>query len=227
MGMAPGGFTATALKKHPAAIVRGMALEVDVGGLAVMMTQWNADHRVQIKFVDITMLADELGVPATSTPVAHPDSAHFSSERPFLDENFDLIFCEYRESRERLRLTISQFVVALKRIRENGSLVVLLHKPEIWNNMELINMFTPFSEVRLFKPRRKYAIRSSFYMVATKICPQTEAAQSAIRKWKAQWEIATFQTDSALSALVHVSEDHVHDMLTEFGPQCIGLATPI
>ena len=238
MGMAPGGFTATVLKKHPAATVRGMTLPVDVGGLAVMVPQWNADHRVQIKFVDITMLADEMGVPATSIPAAHPDSAHFSSERPFLDEKFDLIFCgaavqrahpraEYRESRERLRLTISQLVVALQRIRENGSLVVLLHKPEAWNTMELINMFMRFSKVRLFKPRRKHAICSSFYMVATKIYPQTEAAQSANHKWKTQWEIATFQTDSALSALVHVSEDHVHDMLAEFGPQFIGLATPI
>ena len=88
-------------------------------------------------------------------------------------------------------------------------------------------MFMRFSKVHLFKPRRKHAIRSSFYMVATKIYPQTEAAQSANHKWKTQWEIATFQTDSALSALVHVSEDNVHDMLAEFGPQFIGLATPI
>ncbi|PSN59006.1 hypothetical protein BS50DRAFT_538019, partial [Corynespora cassiicola Philippines] len=238
MGMAPGGFTATVLKKHPAATVRGMTLPVDVGGLAVMVPQWNADHRVQIKFVDITMLADEMGVPATSIPAAHPDSAHFSSERPFLDEKFDLIFCgaavqrahpraEYRESRERLRLTISQLVVALQRIRENRSLVVLLHKPEAWNTMELINMFMCFSKVRLFKPRRRHAIRSSFYMIATKIYPQTEAAQSAIHKWKTQWEITTFQTDSALSALVYISEDYIHDILAEFGPQFISLATPI
>lgn len=71
-----------------------------------------------MEFLDVTMLADEMGTPATSIPATHADLANFSSHKPFLGENFDLVFYDtavlrthsraaYRDSRERLRLTTS------------------------------------------------------------------------------------------------------------------------
>jgi hypothetical protein len=64
------------------------------------------------------MLADEMGRPATSIPITHPDMAKFSSDRPFQEEIFNLIFCGatarrahtrvgYCESSEPLRLVTS------------------------------------------------------------------------------------------------------------------------
>lgn len=238
MGIAPGGFTSAMLKRHPTATVRGITLPPEIGGLEVMLPMWRLDERIHIEFLDVTMLADEMGTPAKSISVTHADSANFSSHRPFLGEELDLIFCgaavqrthsraAYRESRERLRLTASQLVVALQRVREGGSLVVLLHKPEAWYNVELINTFTRFSNVFLFKPKRKHAIRSSFYMVATKVRPRDTDALSAIRVWKDQWETTTFGTDVTLKACLYVSEDHVRSVLADFGSQFITLATPI
>lgn len=238
MGMAPGGFTWAVLNRYPTATVRGITLPPEIGGLGVMLPKWKSNKRMEIKFLDVTMLADEMGTPANSISVTHEDSGNFSSERPFLDEEFDLIFCgaavqrthnraDYRDSCERLRLTFSQLVIALQRVREGGSLVVLLHKPEAWDNIELVNRFTRFSDVSFFKPKRKHAIRSSFYMVATKVRPRDTNALSAIRVWKERWEVATFGDVAALKECLYVSEDRVRSVLTDFGQQFVALATPV
>lgn len=44
---------------------------------------------------------------------------------------------------------------------------------------------------------------------------------------KKKWEDATFQSDGALSTCLRASEDQVREMLAEFGPQLIDLATPL
>jgi 23S rRNA U2552 (ribose-2'-O)-methylase RlmE/FtsJ len=238
MGMAPGGFSATVLRLTPTATIRGITLPKEIGGLEVMLPRWQFDTRVLIEFVDVTMLTDEMGQPATSIPGTHPDFPNFSSVRPFRDERFDLVFCgaavqrahpraEYRESRERLRLVTSQLVVALQRLRDNGSLVLLMHKAEAWDNIKIISTFSKFSDVCLFKPKRKHAVRSSFYMVATNVHPYSEDALSAIHEWKEQWHDATFRPNSMLTTRHRMSADTVRDMLTEFGPRLIDLATPV
>jgi 23S rRNA U2552 (ribose-2'-O)-methylase RlmE/FtsJ len=238
MGMAPGGFTSAVLKTHPSATVRGITLPPETGGLKVILPNWRSDERVHIEFLDVTMLADEMGTPTTSIAVTHVDLANFSSHRPFLGEEFDLVFCgaavqrmqpraAYRDSRERLRLTTSQLVLALQRVREGGSLVVLLHKPEAWDTIELINTFTRFSNVCLFKPRRKHAVRSSFYLVATNVRSRNADAVSAVNIWRTKWETATFGTDIALKTYLYMPEDRVRSVLEEFGMQLIALATPI
>jgi hypothetical protein len=56
---------------------------------------------------------------------------------------------------------------------------------------------------------------------------QSEEMQSAVVKWKQQWEDATFQSDRALSTCLRASEAQVREMLAEFGPQLIDLATPL
>jgi SAM-dependent methyltransferase len=238
MGMAPGGFTSALLRRRPRATVRGVTLPPEIGGLEVMLPNWRSDERLQIEFLDVTMLADEMGTPAASVPGTHADSGNFSSHRPFSGEEFDLVICgaavqraharaAYRESRERLRLITSQLVVALDRVREGGSLVLLLHKPEAWSNVDLLNTFTRFSEVRLFKPRNFHAIRSSCYMVATKLRPRDADALAAVSTWMARWNAATFGDDAALKACLDVSEDRIRSVLESFGLQFIALATPI
>ncbi|KAF2807558.1 uncharacterized protein BDZ99DRAFT_479008 [Mytilinidion resinicola] len=177
--MAPGGFTLAVLKRHPKATVRGITLPPEIGGLEVTLPSWRRNEKVHIEFLDVTMLADEMGAPAISIPVTHADLANFSSHRPFLGKEFDLVFCGAAVLRTHSRAAY----------RES----------QAWNNVELINAFTRFSNVYLFKPKQKHATRSSFYLVATK---------------KGQWEIATFGTDDALKACLYASEDCV---LTDFG----------
>ncbi len=35
-----------------------------------------------------------MGTPASAIPASHPDAGSFSSDRPFLDQQFDLVFCD-------------------------------------------------------------------------------------------------------------------------------------
>jgi hypothetical protein len=102
-----------------------------------------------------------------------------------------------------------------------------MHKPEAYNTVKIVSMFTKFSNMCLFKPGKKHAIRSSVYMVATGVDVRSEEAQAAILEWKMQWVNATFQTESALSTCSRVSEDQVRTILAEYGPQLISIATPV
>jgi 23S rRNA U2552 (ribose-2'-O)-methylase RlmE/FtsJ len=242
IGMAPGGFAQTVLRKHRDARIRGITLPSELDGLRAMLPRWRDDLKVRIEFADITMLANEMGRPPTSIPTQHPDFAKFSSKRPFQYETFDLVFCgatgattrrahagdEHHEShKKRLRLATSQLVFALQRLRNQGSLVLVMHKSESFDTAEVIRTFTKCSTVRLFKSKTKHAITSSFYMVAMEVDTRSEEMQSAVVKWKKQWEDATFQSDEALSTCLRASEDQVREMLAEFGPQLIDLATPL
>ena len=91
IGMAPGGFSQTVLRKHRNARIRGITLPSKMGGLQIMLPRWTDDLRIRIEFADITMLTNEIGRPPASIPTEHPEFANFSSKRPFQDEMFNLI----------------------------------------------------------------------------------------------------------------------------------------
>lgn len=67
IGMAPGGFVQTVLRKHCNARIQGVTLPSEMGGLQIMLPRWRDDLKVRIEFADITMLANEIGRPATFT----------------------------------------------------------------------------------------------------------------------------------------------------------------
>ena len=208
-----------------------------------MLPGWRNNLKIRIEFADVTMLVNEMGLgrPATFIPTRHPNTATFSSKRLFGNEMFDLVFCgatgattrracagaEHHEPHKRLRLATSQLVFALQRLRNQGSLVLVMHKPESFDTAEIIRTFTKCSSVRLFKSKTKHAITSSFYMVAREVDTQSEEMQSAIVKWKKQWENAMCQSIEALPTCPRAFEDQVREMLAEFGPQLIDLATPL
>lgn len=108
--MAPGGYTASALKYNPSATACGISLPPDQGGHKVLLQSSSST----ILFFDVTMLAKEYGV--EEIPLSYPDHGSFRNERPFLGQTFQLIFCDgqvlrthtrpdYRERHEARRLT--------------------------------------------------------------------------------------------------------------------------
>ncbi|KAK3313108.1 hypothetical protein B0H66DRAFT_608166 [Apodospora peruviana] len=75
--------------------------------------------------------------------------------------------------------------------------VVLLHKADIWSSARLIYSFSLFSDsVELFKPLKGHRMKNSFYLVAKGVNPGREAAVKEVKRWKAQWKIATFGTEA-------------------------------
>ncbi len=96
--MAPGGFAKAALSRNPSAILRDVSLPTTQGGFGILLhNNWSSTDptaRIYVRFCDITMLADEMGAAVANIPASHPDAGSFSSDRPFLDQKFDLVFCD-------------------------------------------------------------------------------------------------------------------------------------
>lgn len=94
----------------------------------------------------------------------------------------------------------SQLILALERIRHGGTLVILLHKIEALDTMELLYLFSQFSDIEVFKPLRKHAIRSTFYLIAKNVQPSVESARVAVIAWKKAWWNATFGGEQGVGA---------------------------
>src|SRR5450432_2126904 len=69
--MAPGGYTASALKYNPTAIACGVTLPPEKGGHELLLQSF----RSSVMFLDITMLAKEFGV--EEVPITHPEHSNF------------------------------------------------------------------------------------------------------------------------------------------------------
>ena len=250
--MAPGGFSQAALDCNPAAILRGISLPLVQGGHEMIIHGWeeatdDSKARIQVDFRDITMLAAEMGMSdddLASIPPDHPDAAAFSADRPFRGQQFDLVFCDgqvlrthkrhgYREDlwHEGLRLLTSQLVLALQRVHDGATVIILLHRADSWRTASLIHSFASFADVQVFKPRRGHSKRTSFYLIARNIRPRSTAALAAVAAWKAQWKTATFGTDGGKAEDVETlgqppDNETVKSMLDTFGPKLVGMYEP-
>lgn len=231
--MAPGGFSQSILQCNPSARISALTLPLDAGGYMVLLPHGARDSRVEVQYLDITMLVDEFDV--THIDTDHPDALHFlHGQRPYLETPFDLVICDgqvlrthqrapYREACEATRLILSQLVIAMQRIRQGATIVVLLHKSHAWNSIELLYEFSKFASVRLFKPTRIHSIRSSFYMIATEVNPAHDSAKAAVEKWKSEWRDVTFHG----AQKGRPSPDRIQHVLDEFGETLIRIGEPI
>jgi 23S rRNA U2552 (ribose-2'-O)-methylase RlmE/FtsJ len=231
--MAPGGYTASALKYNPGATAFGITLPLAQGGHKVLLKS----NSSTVLFQDITMLAKEFGF--DNPPPTHPEHKSFLNERPYLEHKFHLVFCdgqvlrtheraEYREQHEARRLTVSQLIMALQRIRPGGTMIVLLHKVESWVTAELMYHFNQFSSIQTFKPHQKHALRSSFYLVAKNVQPDADGAKSAVDSWKRSWWNATFGGEDGTGEFAaKASKDYVQTVLDDFGGKLIELGRPV
>jgi hypothetical protein len=231
--MAPGGFTWGTLEYNPDAIAYGITLPPEIGGYK----NWFTLPAEYVKFMDITMLASEFGV--GTIPTSHPDHSLFHAERPFVDQRFQLVFCggavlrshersEHRREFERTRLTTSQLILSMQRIIPGGTMAVLLRRPDAWDVVHLLHQFNSFANIQLFKPYKKHAVRSTFYLVAKNVQPEAESAKAALEEWKKSWSRATFGGDEGTGEKdPEMDVEAVKKVLDEFGPKLIELAIPV
>jgi 23S rRNA U2552 (ribose-2'-O)-methylase RlmE/FtsJ len=237
--MAPGGYAASLLNLHPYAIVKGISLPPSLGGHTLLVRHGATDPRVEVQFMDITMLATEFGVTIHDVPPHHPEASHFNHTRPYHGQQFDVVICDgqvlrthtrasWRQYYEATRLKVSQLILGLQRIKTGGTFIILLHKAESWNTCTLLKAFDAFSSVILFKPVRKHAQRSSFYLVAKNVQPESSSAKETLEEWKQLWYGTTFGVDTRTEyAVEHPKEEVVTTFLQEFGPRLVELGSPI
>ncbi|KAI1393117.1 uncharacterized protein F4822DRAFT_439325 [Hypoxylon trugodes] len=225
MCMAPGGFLATALKHNPGAKGLAFSLPPSSGGHRVLIQNSSA---VEQRFLDITMLAADMGV--EEIPKDHPDAGNFLSQQLRPNQLFDLALCdgqvlrthersEYREKRESRRLTVVQLALSLEYLRPGGAMVVLLHRLEAWDTADLLRAFCKFATVRTLKPTTSHTRRSSFYMVATRIQSRHPEAIRLVESWKNIWKIATFGSDEDYQRALRNDSSNAEKLLEEFGPR--------
>lgn len=108
-------------------------------------------------------------------------------------------------------------------------MIVLLHKLEAWDTVEVLYEFNKFSSVRIFKSKKSHAIRSSFYIIASNVQSQSDDALKAIAKWQNVWTLATFvlDEDSLRSVLDFQGHLDVERVLQDFGDDLIRLGSGI
>ncbi|EEP81605.1 predicted protein [Uncinocarpus reesii 1704] len=236
--MAPGGFSATTLKYNKYSRIYGLSLPEEEGGHQIFLQNWRNDPRVQILQMDITMLSTEFGSP----DLLPPDNAlasRFSDCRPFDGLEADLVFCDGQVLRtheraigskfEATRLMTAQLILALQRIKNGGTIVVLLHRANSPRIVELLYIFSQFAEIDLFKPTSSHATRSSFYLIAKNVDPTNSGFCRMLENLKSSWKRKTLQAfnDEPQDSERTVSGDTMEDILQSFGEKLISLGEPI
>ncbi|KUI53567.1 hypothetical protein VP1G_00842 [Cytospora mali] len=241
MCAAPGTYLSFALQTNPGAGAVGFSLPPEQGGHKLVL---ETSETVRIKFLDVTMLAADMGVPISDIPPDHPHAKDFRPAEFHPGLTFDLVLCdgqvlrthkdhraEYRERREARRLTLTQLALGLEHLRPGGTMIVLLHRFEAWDTVLLLHTFTRFSTVKTFKPRFDHAKKSSFYMVATDVQSTKAEAVAAVEGWKEDWKAATFETDDErwrqIRPEIRANVPDVDEFLDEFGPELVRMGKKI
>ncbi|KAF5599311.1 methyltransferase family [Fusarium pseudocircinatum] len=211
MCVAPGGFvdTAAALSRNPDIYIRAMSLPVEQGGHAVKIL----DTKVDVEYRDITTLAADMGITEDDVPLNFPGPHDFLFENVLGDnEKFDLVFCdgqvlrthpraEWREPREATRLTLTQIALGLEHMKKDGTM--------------------------LYKHHKHHKIRSSFYLVAKNIQPESALAKEMAAMWKQRYKIATFGTDEEYAEMHRVTRETALVELEKFGEKYVAMGKKI
>ncbi|KAL7267443.1 hypothetical protein RUND412_009975 [Rhizina undulata] len=232
--MAPGAFSDYALRQNPGCWIDGITLPVEEGGHEILL-QTN-ERKINISFTNLTLHSSFLPW-GKSIPVNFPDRADFNANPPlpplFL---YKLVICDGQRLRthehadrrnwEAVRLLLSQLILGLTHIKHGGSMLILLHRVELWYTASMIYRFSKFSNVQLYKPSAAHATRSSFYMIASNVRP-VEAVQW-VEHLKDCWFKMTFNGEDGRGMGVDCAEDlDAEDLLRDFGPRLIQLGSDI
>jgi len=235
--MAPGGFTTAAADNLLEPLIDGITLPPQIGGYEVLAERY-CEH---IIYADITMYPTEMGYEGP-IPDGHPDANHFDTSRPLLGNTYDIIICggavgrdhpreEYRQNCEVTRLTVSQLVFAINHLKPGGSMALLLQRIEAWDTVCILNAFSQFSDIQLYKHPKCHAMKSSFYLVAKNIDLEHPAAKQSVSHWRNLWRYLTFKEfDNILlpdSSLYGSDDAFVQSMIDDFGPQFQRIAQPV
>lgn len=189
-----------------------------------------------LKFLDVTMLAADMGV--NDIPTEHFEVTNLLPQQIESGKFFDLVLCDgqvlrthvrpaHREKREARRLTVAQLAIGLRHVKVGGSMVVLLHRVEACDTVSLLHRFNKFSSIRLFKPARHHAKRSSFYMIATNVQSQHREAVLSVESWKREWRAATFGTEEEYEKALRTERLDVEKIVEEFGSELVSLGRKV
>ena len=241
LGMAPGGFTSSVLKRNRHACVYAFTLPPELGGHEIIHYE---DPRVSMKFGDITMLHQEFRI--TDLPEAHPEFSLLDDSLLWTDKTFDLIFCDgqalrthkahiaqHRRQVEAIRLTVSQLILAMQRIKSGGTLIVTLHNLGAYDSIKIVSIFDRAAKIQIFKPISAHQKNGTFYLIAKEVQPGHLEVVAALKEWKKIWKALTFPVidedeheDTKESNEPELAEE-ILGLLDSFADRIIELGEPI
>lgn len=232
--VAPGGFVKHILQINPFASVDAFSLLEQQGGHKMRIPFGRTDSRVSVTFQDVTLFADEFGLPDMFKDPKN--ETNLALRWPYMTDRYDMVICDGQVPRqnqvendylEPLRLTYSQLFLGLKRVASGGTMIVLLHRSGRVRIFRLLRMFCRFSQVQIFKPVKAHAIKSSFYLVAKNIQPDSPGCVAAMNLFKLIWQRATLKDKSASSTLLFKDlvqvERSLQPELKDFGEKFVEL----
>lgn len=233
--MAPGGFLAYFLRMAPDGNVDAITLPKTDGGHQIILPFGDRDERVRVTLADVTMFAAELGV--RNVPNEHPEAGKLRRPWPYSEPSYDLVICDgqalwtqkladYRQVGEQSRLFNSQLVLSLKRVRPGGTIIALLHKSHKWRTFALLQMFSKFSDVELFKSKRYHTEKSSFYLVAKNMRSHSDEAATAMEGFRRSWMRGTFPESCTLTD-GEKDVPNLDVLWNDFGPKFFRLIEPV
>jgi len=246
--MAPGGFLAYFHHRYHAGVADAITLPEEEGGHRVLLSVDDCNPQINIAFADVTMYAAEFGV--QSVPENHPEAEKLQAQWPHPTRSYDLVICdgqalrtqsvpEYRQLCEQSRLFNSQLLIALQKVHGGGTIIILLHKSHKWRTFALLRLFSRFSDISVFKPKKFHAEKSSFYIVAKNVRPRSLEATDATESFRRSWMRGTLpDPDASLKAKDGAEdeagedsgddlEEDVERMLQSFGVEFMGLMQPV
>ncbi|KAJ6028387.1 hypothetical protein N7540_003963 [Penicillium herquei] len=237
--MAPGGFTSAVLKHNHLAKVYSLTLSQKDEGNEILIKKWKQNPQIEIQFMDITMLSAEFGSPGLISPESSSEF-QFSNLIPYEGRMFDLVICDgqvvagrYDESNSKhaaTRLSCAQIILGLQRIKPDGTFVMLLHQTYRPQVVRLLEAFSHFSNITLFKPAPCHAKRNSFYLVAKKMNPHHERACGLLCDLKSSWRACTadaFGMELGETSVGESTTQDMEDILQSFGESLVNLSKPI
>jgi 23S rRNA U2552 (ribose-2'-O)-methylase RlmE/FtsJ len=238
--MAPGGFAKYVLRRYSSAKVDALSLPEVQGGHKVRIPYGDQDQRVSVTFTDLTKLTEGSGRPDL---LKSPNNdTNLTKLWPYNIKRYDLILCDGQVPRQTpvwgddeqfspVCLTFAQLYLSLKRVKTGGTIIVLLHRSSIISIFRLIRKFSQFSDIQIFKPHKNYTIKSSFYLVAKNIDPDSAKCLEAMDLFKLIWEKARSRDNSVEATILYkelsLTETSLQPELKDFGPQFIELVRPI
>lgn len=236
--MAPGGYTWSFLRRNRNSRAYGISLPVKDGGHPMYLDHGEKDRRVEVEWLDLTLLTAELGTPLDKVPAKHPEAAKFTAYSPFPGKVFDIVICDgnvlpiHRHqrsvNRESYRLLLSQLIFGLQRTKPGGNFIVLLHRVDSWSNLTLLMAFESFSKVQLWKAPKIHGTRSSFYLVAKNVHAESAEAKKAVMRWKEKWWTMTFAGENGTGlSLEPPTAEEVQKVLDTYGERWRVLGRPI
>lgn len=236
--MAPGGYTWSFLRRNRYSRAYGISLPVEDGGHPMFLEYGENNDRVQVEWLDLTLLSAKLGTPVEKVPAKHPESARFNAYSPFPGKIFDIVICDgnvlhlHKDKRaiirEAHRLVLSQLIFGLERTKPGGNFIILLHRADSWSNFTLLKTFESFSKVQLFKSPKIHGTRSSFYLVAKNVQSQSAEAREAVNGWKEDWWTMTFAGEDGTGlSLEQPTAGEVQECLETYGQRWRMIGRPI